>query len=69
MCRRRDSIEAQNAAADALTRACTARRTVVAVNAKLLRDPAPLGSLPDTGQDFDGLLERIDRQAAKATKQ
>lgn len=69
MCRRKDSIAAMNCAAARLTKACTARRTFVVLQADQLRDPSTLKHLPGQPPDFDELLDRLDQPSRKETKQ
>jgi hypothetical protein len=65
MCKHRDAIAEQNEAARALTRACIARRTYVVLKTDLLRDASTIKCLPEPQQDFDAMLDEIDRKAAK----
>lgn len=61
MCKRRDSIRAQNVAAERLRKACVARRTYVAVSADLLREQSTLKCLPAPPADFEALIDKLNK--------
>lgn len=68
MCKWREAIAEQTAAARELTRVCTARSTFTRLRADLLRDPSTLKWLPEKPADFDALIDQLD-QRTKETKQ
>jgi hypothetical protein len=61
MCKRKDSIRAQNAAAERLRKVCVARRTYVEVRADLLRDRSTLKLLPSPPDDFAVLTDKLNK--------